>query len=190
MKRPGFFKGVVVAAVFALAGSIAFAGLSILVGGAVALKIVTITLGGAYIVYLLHSASERIGRLAIFATWGVVTTATWLLTSDLSMTLITQCVLISTVRTLYHHASVLAGLLDFALSAFALSAAVWASDQSGSVFMTVWCFFLVQALFVGIPASFAQQELKTSAAKSAREDKFARAFRTAENAIRRIATQR
>ncbi|TDJ27262.1 MAG: hypothetical protein E2O59_08475, partial [Gammaproteobacteria bacterium] len=68
MKRPGFFKGVVVAAVFALTGSIAFAGLSIVIGAAVALKVVTITLGGAYIVYLLHSSSERIGRLAIFVT--------------------------------------------------------------------------------------------------------------------------
>ena len=189
MKRPSFFQGVVAAAMFALIGSIGFAGLSIVTGGAVALKIVTITLGGAYIVYLLNRSSERIGRIAIFAAWGVVTTSTWLFSADLAMTLITQTVFISVVRTLYHHTQALAGLLDFLLSAFALSAAIWASGQSGSLFMTVWCFFLVQALFVGIPSSFKHEAKQARAGKSAQEDKFSRAFRAAETAVRRIATQ-
>ena len=190
MKRPSFLQGVIVAALFALVGSISLAGLSIVLGGAVALQIVTTALGGAYIVYLLSQSNERTGRIAIIAAWGVVTTCSWLLTADLSMTLITQSVLISIVRALYHHTRVLAGMADFGLSLFALSAAAWASSQSGSMFMTVWCYFLVQALFAGIPASFNTREQIISADKSTREDNFGRAFRAAETAIRRIATQR
>ena len=188
MKRPSFFRGVVVAAVLALFGAIAFSGLSLVVGGAAALKIVTILLGGAYIVYLLRGANERTGRIAVFAAWIFVTSGIWFFTADLAMTLITQAVLISIVRALYHHASVLAGLLDLVLTAFALSAAAWASAHSGSMFLTVWCFFLVQALFIGIPSEF-KISRKTERQQMV-ENEFGRAFRTAETAIKRIATQR
>ncbi len=188
MKRPSFFRGVVVAAVLALFGAIAFSGLSLVVGGAPALKIVTMLLGGAYIVYLLRGANDRTGRIAVFVVWGFVTSGVWFFTADVAMTLVNQAVLISIVRALYHHASVLAGVLDLVLTAFALSAAVWASTHSGSMFLTVWCFFLVQALFVGIPSEF-NKSLKQGREQTI-EDEFSSALRAAETAIKRIATQR
>ena len=70
MKRPSFLQGVIVAALFALVGSIGLAGLSIVLGGAVALQIVTTALGGAYIVYLLSQSNERTGRIAIITACG------------------------------------------------------------------------------------------------------------------------
>ena len=185
MKQPGFIQGVIVAAALALTGAIAFAGLSVVASGAAALKIVTVALGGIYIVYLLVCSNEHTGRITIFMAWGVVTTTTWLLTTDLSMTLITQSVLISIVRTLFHHTRMLGGLLDFVLSAFALSTAVWAIGHSGSMLLTVWCFFLVQALSVYIPESLTNKEQQPPPENSVGEDKFGRAFRTAETAIRR-----
>ena len=188
MKRPSFFRGVIVALVLALLGAIAFSGLSIVIGGALALKVVTILLGGAYIVYLLRGAKDHTGRIAVFVVWTLTTIGVWFFTTDLAIMLISQALLISMVRSLYHHTSVLAGLLDLVLTAFSLSAAVWASAQSGSLFLTVWCFFLVQALFVGIPSEF-NKSLKQERQQAA-DNEFGRAFRTAESAIKRIATQR
>ena len=186
MNKPGFFRGAVLAACLALTGAIVYAGLSTVIGSALAIRAVTAALGGAYVLYLLRRSEERSGRIAVFAGWGFVTTGIWMFADSLAMTFITQAILISLVRTLYHHRSSLAALLDLGLSAFALSAAVWASAQSGSFFLTVWCFFLVQALFVGIPSEFTNHGSKSSAV----DDQFGRAFRTAETAIHRIATQR
>lgn len=188
MKRPGLFRGVIVAAVMAVSGAIAFAGLAAVFSAPLALRLVTVALGGAYVLYLLGCATDRTGRIAVFAGWAVTTAGFWLLLPEVAITLITQALLISLVRALYHHASVLAGLMDLGLSVFALAAAVWASGQSGSVFLTIWSFFLVQALFVGIPPAFrktGRQRYERTAT-----DEFNRALRAAETAIRRIATER
>lgn len=187
MKRPGFFRGVVVAAVLALVGAIAYSGLATLIGAGFALKLITVALGGAYVLYLLSGTEDRTGRIAVFVGWLTVTGVVGFLTAGLTMTLITQVLLISTIRALYHHGSVLAALLDLGLSAFALSALVWASAESGSLFLSVWTFFLVQALFVAIPSDFKTQK---AGAQKPEADQFDRAFRTAESAIRRIATER
>jgi len=189
MKRHSFFRGAAVAAVLALVGASAFYGLSFAVGSKLALNIVAFVLAGAYIAYLLRGSNERTGRIVVFTVWAAITTGVWFLSADLTLQLLTQTVLISMIRTLYHHARVLAALLDLLLSAFALSTAVWASAQAHSIFLSVWCFFLVQALFVGIPASFKSAEQQALTPENTREDVFDRALRTAETAIKRIATQ-
>ena len=182
--RAGFLRGVIIAAALALTGAVGYAGLSSILGGGSALQLITVLLGGCYVLYLLHTARDRSGRIATFGAWLLVSSSVWLADPGLGLVLITQAVLISLTRALYHHSSVLAGLLDLCLSAFALSAAVWASNESGSVFLTIWCFFLVQALFVGIPSDFRQARPNDT------PDHFDRASRTAEAAIRRIATER
>ena len=184
MKQPNFFRGVAIAATLSVIGAVGYAGLSSLIGGRLALQLIIVLLGGSYVLYLLHTARDRSGRVATSGAWLLVSGSVWFLLPGLGAALITQAVLISLTRGLYHHGSVLAGLLDLGLSAFALSAAVWASNESGSVFLTTWCFFLVQALFVGIPSEFRQ------ARPNDNPDHFDRAFRTAEAAIRRIATER
>ncbi|MFV2090727.1 MAG: hypothetical protein ACC642_08725 [Pseudomonadales bacterium] len=188
MKRPSFFRGVIVAAVLALAGAIGYAGLSTIIGPALAIRLVTAALGGAYILYLLRGSNDKTGRIAVFTGWITVTSGMWFVGVDLTGVIITQAVLISLVRAFYHHASVLAGLLDLGLSAFALSAAIWASAESQSLFLSVWSFFLVQALFVGIPAEL--RMTRKPGNPQPVDDRFGRAFRTAETAIKRIATQR
>ena len=189
----GFFKGAAVAAVLALAGAISFAGLSSLIGAPLALHLVIIALGGVYILYLLSRASDRTGRIAVFAAWLTATIAMAIASDGLAATLVTQTVLISVVRSLYHHASVLAGLLDLGLSAMAMGAAVWASSESGSFFLTAWSYFLVHALYSVIPSRFTPaptSRTTTDQREQATEDRFDRAVSTAEAAFRRIATHR
>ena len=181
--RPGFLHGAVIAAALALIGAVGYAGLSSLLGGKLALQLITILLGGSYVLYLLHTAQDRSGRIATFSAWLLVTASIWFAAPGLGLALLSQALLISLTRGLYHHGSVLAGLLDLGLTAFALSAAVWASNETGSVFLTIWCFFLVQALFVAIPSDFRQGKPNDN------PDHFNRASRTAEAAIRRIAAE-
>jgi len=87
MKRQSFFKGVIVAAVLALVGSIAFYGLSYAAGSERAFHIVAIILGGAYIAYLLRGSSERTGRIVVFSVWVAITSGVWFLTTDLTLAL-------------------------------------------------------------------------------------------------------
>ena len=87
------------------------------------------------------------------------------------------------IRSLYFHGSIVAALADLGIGALALAFAIWAAKSSGSVFLSIWCFFLVQALFVALPADIG--------AKAQRDDgsdqPFKRAERSATAAIRRLA---
>ena len=71
----------------------------------------------------------------------------------------------------------------------ALAAGIWAATQTGSLFLSLWCFFLVQALFVAIPVNMNR---KTAPGSSQRdpEDRFQHAHRVAESALRRLSSLR
>jgi hypothetical protein len=183
-----FLREVLVAAGFALVGAIAYAGLSALVGAHLAVRLVAVGIGGAYVLYLLQGAAVRTGRIAVFAGWLVATAGLSVFAPSLAVILISQVLLISIVRMLYHHTSALAALLDLGLSAFALAALVWASAKTGSFFLATWSFFLVQALFASIPSEFGANRSRDI--QSPESDQFDRAFRAADAAIRRIAIER
>jgi len=187
MKRPGFINGVLLALLLALAGGAAFAALAAVFAGGPVLQLVVTGLAGAYVCYLLSRSGERAGRVAAFAAWLVGALVGWLVAPNLAVLLCGHVILIWLLRALYYHRGVLPALADLGLSAAALASAVWAAQQSGSVFMAVWCFFLVQALFVAIPPSFAPA---ADSRMPARSDAFQRAYGVAEAAARRLAKQR
>jgi hypothetical protein len=81
----------------------------------------------------------------------------------------------------------LPALLDLGLSALGLAFAVWAASRSGSPLLALWCFFLVQALHVCVPAVLAE---KTAAPANDEEQAFNRAHRAAEAAVRRMSAAR
>jgi len=60
--------------------------------------------------------------------------------------------------------------------------------HTGSVFLTVWCFFLVQALFVAIPAQVKPRYRALSATRPD-ADKFECARLRAEKAIHALFAQ-
>jgi hypothetical protein len=83
-------------------------------------------------------------------------------------------------------------MLDAGLSGLALAAAVWAAISTGSLFLALWCFFLVQALFVAIPNRMSAPRnhgRRAQKSASAVDDDFERAYRNAEAAVRRLATE-
>ena len=91
------------------------------------------------------------------------------------------------IRSLYFYSSVLSALADMGLNGLGLAAAIWAVTRTGSVFLGIWCFFLVQALFVFIPKSINHKPGTTRVGHES-EDRFQHAYRVAEAAVRKLSS--
>lgn len=185
MKRPGFFQGVGVALLATVLGELMFVALTPLLGSLSALQVVIASASFGYLLYLLRASGERLGLLTTLALWLGITVATAWMGPPLMLYLLIHVAMIWLVRALYFHASLLTALADLGLNALAVAAVVWATLQSGSLMLALWCFFLVQALFVMIPPSMQ----KGSASGAALEnDDFEQARRTAQAALRKLSS--
>ena len=188
MKRPSFFHGVVVAAVFGFFASAVVATLTPFVGLGAVLRLVIPALGLAYLLYLFSRSEDRVGRVSTLALWSALAAVTWWVAPPLPLYLLIHVAAVWLVRSLYFYSGVLPALMDLGLSTLSVSATVWAITRSGSMFLATWCFFLVQALFVAIPP--AVKRAKESRRSSATENKeFEHARRQADQALRQLFTQ-
>ncbi len=176
-------SGVVVALVFAAVGAAAFAALTPVMGSDLAIRTIATVLGGAYVLYLLTRSQERSGRVVTVAAWLTGAVLASLFVVSLPMLLVCHVAMIWLVRALYFHGSFVTALLDLGVAALALAAAIWAARSSGSMFLIVWCFFLVQALFVVLPSNLAAP----AHASRADDEPFKRAYRSADAALHRLA---
>ena len=184
MKRPGFFEGAVVALVASIAGGACYAALTTMFPSAAVLRFLIAALGLAYVLYLLRRSDERVWRITAVALWVLAALALWVFEPPSLLYLAAHLGLVWLVRSLYFHSSLLSALADLGLVALGLAAAVWAAQESGSVALSVWCFFLVQALCTSIPARFPAGG--ASADGAVPEDRFQRAHQAAEAALRSI----
>jgi hypothetical protein len=188
MKRPSFFHGVLVAAVLGFFASAIVATLTPFVGLGAVLRLVIPALALAYLLYLFGRSKERVGRVTTLFLWSALAAITWWVAPPLPFYLLIHVGAIWLVRSLYFYSGVMPALLDLGLSSLSISAAVWAIVQSGSVFLATWFFFLVQALFVVIPAAVKPKHTATRNAATDRE-KFEHAKRNADQALRQLFTQ-
>lgn len=188
MKRPTFFHGVIVAAIFAFFTSAAIATLAPFVGFFAVVRLVVPALGLGYILYLLSRTRERVGRVTTLTLWSALAAVTWWAAPPLPLYLSIHVGAVWLVRSLYFYAGVLPALMDLGLCALSIAAAVWALSHSGSVFLATWCFFLVQALFVAIPPTVKRN---TGPSKRATVDNepFERARRQADRALSQLFNQ-
>jgi hypothetical protein len=180
MNRPGFFHDVTVALVLSLVGSIVFAALAPATSGQFALRIVIAGVSLAYVIELLRTSGEPTGRLLTLALWVVTAAWAWWGHWSLSAYAITHVGAIWLIRSLYWHPNLLSAGADLGLSALSLAAAVWASSMSASMFLTLWSFFLVQAFVLMLPLGGRRPD------ESPQTDRFQRAHRLAEAALRRL----
>jgi len=141
----------------------------------------------AYVVYLLARSRERAGRISILAIWSGAAVLTWWSAPSLMVYIAIHLVLLWLVRALYFHAGPLSALLDLGLNGLAFAVAAWAVIHTHSIFLALWCFFLVQSLFVLIPPHW-RQSARDGAANAV--DRFEHAHRAAMSALQRIHTIR
>lgn len=187
MKRPGFFHGVLIAAVFAFFASAVIATLTPFFGFYSVVRLVIPALGLAYLMYLMSRAEARVGRVTTLSLWTALAAATWWVAPPFPLYLLIHVAAIWLVRSLYFYAGIVPALLDLALNALSLSATVWAITRSGSVFLAIWTFFLVQALFVGIPPTM-QHKPGPARGNTADHANFQQARRQADAALRQLFT--
>lgn len=191
MKRPTFLHGVGIALVLAFSGAALYAAVSPFTSSVGLLRLIVSGLALVYIVFLLTASPVRVGRFATFVLWLVAAAAASYLAPGLPAFLLAHVLLLWLVRSLYYRSGVLPAMLDAGLSGLALAAAAWAAISTGSLFLALWCFFLVQALFVAIPERMSAPRnhgRRARGSASAVDDDFERAYRNAETAVRRLAT--
>ena len=183
MKRPSFLHGVGIALVAVVLGELLFVALSPLLGSYTALEMVIAITSFGYILTLLRASGEKLGRLVTLAAWLLMTVATAWLSPHLLLTVLMHTMMIWLVRALYFHSSLLTALADLGLNALAVAAALWATMQSGSLPLALWCYFLVQALFVMLPSGLA---VKRRSPLANDNDHFEQARATAQTALRKL----
>ncbi len=188
MKRPTFFEGVAVAVAASVSGAALFAVLTAAFAGGAVLRLLIAGIGLAYVLYLLARSRERVGRVTVVTAYLALAAATWFVAPPLPLYVVAHIGMIWLIRSLYFYSSALSALADLGLTGLSLAAAVWAGIHSHSVFLAIWCFFLVQALFVVIPASWRRSRDKASIADDA--DRFECAHRVAQAALRRLSSVR
>jgi hypothetical protein len=189
MSRPGFIEGVGVALVASVAGAASYTLLRTLFPGGSALQIVIAGLGLAYALYLLRRSGERTGRITVFVCWIAAAAGIDWLAPSLTLYVAGHLGLVWLVRSLYHHASLFTALADLGLVVLGVAAGVWAITQTMSLFAAIWCFFLVQACFVAIPPRIAGRTADGSA-RAEGDERFSRAHRAADAAVRKLSTVR
>lgn len=184
MKGPSFLEGVLVALTAALGATLAEGVLTVILPRGSALTLVVAGLGLGYLLYLLGRARDSAGRVVMVSGWLMVTGLGWALSPGPWTQVLVQSGLIWLVRGLYHQATPVAALVDLGLILTGLAAALWAGSHTGSVFLAVWCLFLVQALFAGVP-----ERPGAGSSPEAGPDPFDLARRAAEGAIGRLQRQ-
>ena len=192
MNKPTFFEGVVIALAASIAGS-ALVHLATRIFPSTALLQLLITVCSfAYIIYLLLRSQERSGRLTIIAVWFALSIAGLVFTPSLLTYTLAQLGMIWLIRSLYYYNSLLIALADLGLTGLSVAIAIWTWTSTYSVFLSLWCFLLTQALFALFPADMPRLSNKPGSDHintSSTENRFEQAYHSANSAIRKIATR-
>jgi hypothetical protein len=187
MKMPSFFEGVGVAIALSVLASAFALVLAPLFGRSGVMYLLETGIGFIYLMYLLTRSKERVGRITTVTLWLAVTAIGWCAGLPVFLLGLVQVGFIWLVRSLYFYSSVLPALLDLGLTALSLITAFWAATHSGSLFLGIWTFFLMQALFVVIPQRLSSDR---GSQQNVQDDVFQQAYRNAEAAVRKLSTFR
>lgn len=181
MNKPGFIEGVVVALVMCIAGSIGYSVVGVVCNDYDTWRVLIAAISFSYSIYLLWRSQQRTGRIIVTLSWLLMSVAIWLIEPSLLHYALIHLASLWLIRSLYFHASILSTLLDFGLIALGVAVALWALIHSGSLLLSLWCFFLVQAVFVTIPGKI--KSVPTNQAVTNNNVKFQQAIRNAQSAL-------
>jgi len=186
--RPSLGRGIGVALAVSAAGAAVLAALGVVAGPGIALRAVIALMCFAYVVYLVAASGERVGRISTVALWVLAAAAAWFAHVPLVGYVLIHAGLVWLVRSLYFASGLLTALAELGVMALGLAFGLWAASRSGSPLLAFWCFFLVQAFHVLLPAGLGA--LPTALPSGDAEQAFARAQRAAEAALQRLSVGR
>ena len=186
MNRPTFLQGALAGLSASVVGAGGFWTLSLVIGTDPALRLVVAALSLAYAVYLLKQCAGRTGRAVTVAVWLVGAAGLWFAAPSLLTYVIAHVLFVWLIRALKFYASLLTALADLGLCAVSVAAATAAALHTGSVLLSLWCFFLIQALWIAIPPTL-QSAARPTLAPPTADDRFQHAYTVAEAAVRKLA---
>ena len=186
MKRPTILAGIAFAFVVAVFAVPAWWGLRVALPAALAFRVVTLSGYLAYCAYLLRTAQTRVGALSLAAANLVMGLGVAFLPISTPTVVGSLALLVSLNRSLLFQRSLVAMALDGVTSVAGLVFAGYLFNQTGSVPTALWSFFLVQSVFVVIPARFPAESGRPSQAEADGADAFVHGQRQAEAALERI----
>jgi len=191
--KPSFVSEVVLALCLSATAGVLASSLMLLFDVQSVLRGLIALLGFAYVLYRLGRSRHRSGRIVVFALWCVAAGATWFVAPPLALYLCIHVTLIWLIRSIYSYASPLMAAADLGLTALAFTIASAVLIRSGNVWLATWCFFLVQALHVVIPASLRERAGLDHRGLDRRSDPdngaFLQAHRAAEMAVRTLTSR-
>ena len=183
--KPTFFEGMTVALIASIVITVCAFVISHVFFSTGFLQILIACASAAYIGYLMIRSRERLGRLTVFATWSVVSVTAMIFAPSLAVFLVLQLSMIWVVRSLYYYNSLLTALADLGLMGLSTFVGLWVWLSTGSLLLSLWCFFLMQALFVFIPKHL-KQSGSGGSVTHAPSAHFEHAYLAAENAVRQL----
>jgi len=151
------------------------------------------SLTAAYMLYIMSRRAGRVGRVTLAVlSWGLLFGAC-LMGASIGTVMLLGIGLLWLVRSVLCYTSLLSALLDGLLCAMSLAGAAMIAMFTGSVALTVWGFFLCQALWVFVPVTFGRLAkcrcIATQGFKGGAPDRFSRSYHAAEAALRSLAQQ-
>ncbi|MDJ0652923.1 MAG: hypothetical protein QNJ40_02135 [Xanthomonadales bacterium] len=182
MKRPGMWEGVGLALVMATAASVIHWSLGMLWTEALAVRVLITLLTGAYAIYLLVRSSNPAGRWVAACAVALSITVLWLIRPADGLFLAGHLLTLWLLRSAFFQSGLITAALDLALWLAGTATAAWAAAQSHSLFLTFWCFFLVQA-------PFARIRIGPSAPGPAADFSFDQAAHAADQALRKLSSE-
>lgn len=185
MKKATFFEGVGFALISSIVVAVIFTTMSHLFLNSNVFRMLVAGISFAYIIYLFLRSNERIGKVTVITTWFVITLVSIIFVPSLLLYITIQLFMIWMMRSLYFYNSIFSALTDLTLIGLSLIVAIWVMSVSGSVFLSFWCFFLMQALFVFIPKNVIRKD-KSEYVYPINDDKFEHAYYAAEIAVSKL----
>ncbi|MEE9321631.1 MAG: hypothetical protein V3U76_14380 [Granulosicoccus sp.] len=152
MKNRSFSGGIALALLFALISSVLLLVLSPGLSGVAFIRVLVPILVFAYLIYLNRLRANKTGQVTSLLLWCLFSLTLWLLSPALPGYVLLHTIALWLIRSSYFHRHLTTMAVDLGLSLFALVVAYWTMVYAGSIFLSVWCFFLVQAGFVSITA--------------------------------------
>jgi hypothetical protein len=178
-------EGIGVALILSLGGAVIFSTVKLFFSAFFSIFFLITAIAFIYLIYLLWRSPRREGRYTALLIWGLMTASAVLLDLPLLGYFAIQALTVWILRAFLFHRTLLPVFLDAGLTLLSLCAATWAYVSTHSPFLSLWSFFLVQALFCLIPQAQSKRQLKHTNS----EQRFERARQSAESALTKLLNQ-
>ena len=182
MQKFSFVAGVVLALALSLVSPVLFSFFRTFLPEVHALNWLVAMLTSAYITALLARSQRRQGRVIVFCVL-IFLQISWLywITNPLVVASL-NLGFSALARCFFYYRRLLVISLDMGLSTLGLLVSLWSVQHNQSLFLAVWCYFLVQAAVLPCIQFILQ---RTRGDRAVNTPRFEHALRVAEAALRR-----